>query len=666
MSFTHLTLAKEPMLKLMVRDGKFKFPLTITPVGKELEISFGYNEKILGEIKAMQGARWHGYDEVNPKKIWTINNSARNRFQLAYLGGAPVYARYDKPLTIIKCSRPEAMEHQHEMSSHMIERQQCIIACEMGTGKTLSAIEAMEWAFLNRGVKDWWWVGPKSALYSVMLEFKKWRAKVKPRFMTYDELRKVMSDPDTIVPQGIIGDESSRLKNPTAKRTEAFDAACEKMRAKYPDNAWVVEMSGTPSPKDPADWYSQCEIACPGFIREGNIHKFKNRLAVIVQKESFTGGVYPHLETWRDDEKKCNICGKLAGEPCHHPEYGDHEWEKSVNEVSYLYQRLMGLVLVKFKKDVLKHLPEKQYRRIYLDPSDETLRLANFVEDTSPSAIVSMTNLRELSDGFQYKDVEKGRTICPMCNGTKSFVRPVDVSNPYLPIDPASIACGHRIVYEDFGMPIEQLEAPLEVEDRAMPCEVCGATGEIVDKVRTIEYIGSPKEAALKELLDLHEEIGRFVIYGGFTGSIDLCVEIVKRCGWDYIRVDGRGWDSSLAGSPVELLEKFQEGKQVEKLAFIGQPGAAGMGLNLTASPGICFYSNDFNAESRHQAEARIHRPGMDCIRGATIYDLIHLDCDDAVLNNLNKKIDLQNMSMGLLKESIKNVKRGQDNGIGQ
>jgi len=245
-------------------------------------------------------------------------------------------------------------------------------------------------------------------------------------------------------------------------------------------------------------------------------------------------------------------------------------------------------------------------------------------------------------------------------------MRPVDVSNPYLPLDPTSIAAGHRIIYDDFGTPIEQLQEPLVVEDRDMPCEVCGATGEIVDRVRNVEYVGSPKEDALKELLDLHEEIGRFVIYGGFTGSIDLCVEIVKRCGWDYIRVDGRGWESSLTGNPVELLDKFQEGKQVEKLAFIGQPGAAGMGLNLTASPGICFFSNDFNAESRHQAEARIHRPGMDIVRGATIYDLIHLDCDSAVLDNLNKKIDLQNMSMGLLKESLGKVKRGEQLGIGQ
>lgn len=640
------------MITIKFRDGKFKYPVTITPVGKALRLDFGYNEKLVKEVKAMQGARYHGYDEVDPEKVWTVSNSARNRFQLAYLGGAPVYANYDKPLIQARCSRPEGMLHQHEMVAHVLTRRQCIFACEMGTGKTLAAIESME----QSGVKDWWWVGPKSALYSVMLEFRKWKSKITPRFMTYDELRKVVANEDE-VPQGIVGDESSRLKNPNAKRTLAFEELCEKMRSKYVDNTWVVEMSGTPSPKDPGDWYSQCEIACPGYIREGNIHKFKNRLAVIVQKESFTGGgVYPHLVTWKDDVRKCDKCGMLADQ---HPDYGDHEWVPSINEVSYLYERLMGLVLVKFKKDVLD-LPPQQYKRIYLPPSDETLRLASFVEDTAPSAIVAMTNLRELSDGFQYEEIERGRKLCTMCNGTKSFIRPVDVDNPYLPLDPQSIALGHRIVYDEIGIPIDTLQDELKVEDRDMPCEVCGATGEIVDKVRSVKYIGSPKEEALKELLDLHEEGGRFVIYGGFTGSIDLCVDIVKRCGWDYIRVDGRGWEGSIPGDAVELLSKFQDNKDVEKLAFIGQPGAAGMGLNLTASPGICFFSNDFNAESRHQAEARIHRPGMDKVKGATIYDLIHLDCDAAVLDNLTKKIDLQNMSMGLLKESITNIKRGQ------
>ena len=80
------------------------------------------------------------------------------------------------------------------------------------------------------------------------------------------------------------------------------------------------------------------------------------------------------------------------------------------------------------------------------------------------------------------------------------------------------------------------------------------------------------------------------------------------------------------------------------------------MGITLTASPTICYYSNDFNAESRIQSEDRIHRPGMDVNLGATIIDLIHLPSDLLVLKNLQKKRDLQGLTLGEMKQAIRNL----------
>jgi hypothetical protein len=42
----------------------------------------------------------------------------------------------------------------------------------------------------------------------------------------------------------------------------------------------------------------------------------------------------------------------------------------------------------------------------------------------------------------------------------------------------------------------------------------------------------------------------------------------------------------------------------------------------------------------------------MDIERGCEIIDIIHLDTDQLVLDNLNKKRDLQLMSLGELQES--------------
>jgi SNF2 family DNA or RNA helicase len=107
----------------------------------------------------------------------------------------------------------------------------------------------------------------------------------------------------------------------------------------------------------------------------------------------------------------------------------------------------------------------------------------------------------------------------------------------------------------------------------------------------------------------------------------------------------------------VEMLKIFQ--KQVDhanRVVFVGHPGSAGMGLTLTASPTIVYWSNDFNAESRIQSEDRIHRAGMDVNRGATIVDLIHLPTDLLVLENLKKKRELQNITFGELQECLDNA----------
>ena len=104
-----------------------------------------------------------------------------------------------------------------------------------------------------------------------------------------------------------------------------------------------------------------------------------------------------------------------------------------------------------------------------------------------------------------------------------------------------------------------------------------------------------------------------------------------------------------MPGKPGQLVEKFQDRKLDEKIVFIGHPVSSGTGLTLTASPTIVYYSNDFAADARIQSEDRIHRMGMDENRGATIIDLIHLPTDEYVIENLQKKKRLQDMSLGQL-----------------
>jgi SNF2 family DNA or RNA helicase len=197
-----------------------------------------------------------------------------------------------------------------------------------------------------------------------------------------------------------------------------------------------------------------------------------------------------------------------------------------------------------------------------------------------------------------------------------------------------------------------------EIKWRTTACYTCKGSGQVDKIVRDIKSVPCPKDDALLEILDEHDDIGRIVIYGGFTGTIDRVVDLVTRQGWKVIRVDGRGWHNNLGiKTPEDMVKVFQNpSADNPRVAFIGHPGSAGMGLTLTASPTIVYYSNDFNAESRHQSEDRIHRPGMDANRGATIIDLLHLPTDKIVLDNLKKKKQLQAMTMGQLNAEIAQV----------
>jgi hypothetical protein len=587
--------------KTKLRAGKLKIPCVITDTGGRLEFQFNYCPALMAEIKAMEGAKWHGFDDYNPRKIWSVKKSTRNLFQLAYLEGqSNPFERYDRPLREFTPKRPTLFFHQCGIAQHVLTRHYCEIAAEMGTGKTLALIEVME----QSGCSDWWWVAPKTALRSVELEFRKWGATILPRFLTYENLVKILKnwEPSDPPPEAVVFDEASRAKSPNAQRSQAALHLANAIREKHGENGYVVLMSGSPAPKSPLDWWMQCEIACPGYLKEGDIHKFRQRLAITAKHSSVTGGQFQKIVTWRDNVSKCDICGELSPHSNHNMALPDrHQYQPSQNEIEQLYKRMQGLVYVLLKKDCLD-LPEKQYRTITCQPHLDIVRAAKLIATTSPTAIQALTLMRELSDGFQYREVTVGKKAC--CDGVKG-----------------------------------------------RECGICFGKGEIHEKVRQTVEVPCPKDEVLGDLLDDHEDFGRIVIYAGFTGSIDRICRIVQKNGWEYIRVDGRGWQNTLAlTDPLLMLETFQNDSDIRRIAFIGHPGSAGMGITLTASPSVVYFSNDFNAESRIQSEDRIHRPGC---RGANIIDIVHLPTDLTVIENLKKKRVLQGMTMGEIDQAL-------------
>ena len=591
------------------------------------------------EIKAMKGARWDG-----DRKRWKIESCPRNRFQLDYLRGGNPYAWFDRPLEHHAYER-SLMEHQMDLADNALTYRCHIWAAEMGVGKTLAAQEVIE----RSGHPEWHWVGPKSSLPNIQREFRKWdlRDDININYFTYEGLVKWIDEwqPNDPLPRGVVFDESSKVKTGTSQRTRAAQRLADQMRERYDRDCYVLLMSGTPSPKSPLDWWSQCEIACPGFLREGSDRALERRLAFMVEKQ-FDQGKVMVRDGWRDDERKCNVCGLFVENPVHDElmakatdaEY--HEFEPSVNEVAFMHERLQGLVTFKHKKDCLT-LPEKRYREVRCEPKANVLRVAKIIAQSSPSAITAMTQLRELSDGFQYREKQDGTMKCNHCEDSSGKV--------FEWLDPDDQDRNYRdliVLPEAYAATLNRTE---------IECPKCSGSGQMPRMTREVIEVPCPKEKALKELLTECEETGRIVIVAGFTGSVDRCVRICHKEKWNVVRLDGRGYHAQEHDGTVlydvEPLDYWAE--QPGRIAFVMHPESGGMSLTLTEARMMVYWSNSFKPEYRSQSEDRIHRKGMDENLGCEIVDLIHLPTDQRTLEVIRANRKLELMTMGEVAETL-------------
>ena len=670
----------------MIKETKFKVGRKMIPVKLEyndeqdkIKLHFRYNPKLLDIVKtSFEGRKWlgpiPGKRDKGPK-LWEIPVTQRNDFVIKHLEARTSkdgpYAKYDFAVeqnnidSITKRINKHVEQyhpgiilykHQIEMIAHALMTNHFILACQMGTGKTLAAFIYMEMS----DIKDWVWVAPNSALRAYAEEIDKWHPTVIPVSMTYDGLKKYVIR-GTHTPQGVIFDESAKIKTPTAQRSVAARNLANEMRGL--DHVTAIGLlSGAPAPRCPVDWWHQCEVACPGYLREGNVFLFRERLGMF---EDANDGAYKKHVTWRDTEEKCSECGELKGADCHATNAWDlplnenyHPFKPGTDEVSFLYKRMKGLVLVKLKKDCLD-LPDKVYERRILKPSRDTIVAAQLITKTCGRAIEALTELRMLSDGFRYTKEQTGETVCTLCKGKQEYNEFYDPNDPieFIPDDWANQ--GLKFIYDDDGNVIKEVQ--IEYARRVVECPGCAGTGRVPRYTRTVTQFDCPKDEALREDLGVHEDIGRLNIYAGFTASINRIVLLCQGQGWTTIRADGRGWEGCTPYGeilPNEALLNIYQNKQeaYPKIAFIGQPGAAGEGLTLTASPTTVFWSNDFNGNSRLQAEDRGHRIGMDKERGGHIVDYIHLPSDLYVLKNLQQKKSLQKQSMTGLREVFNNV----------
>ena len=626
------------------KGTKISLPATIEHVDGKIEFiksPFALKD----EIKSMKGSHWCGYDDP-ARKIWSVEDCQRNRMQLDYLQGKDVYAHFDQDLVkheyreLTRNGKPaKLMEHQKFLADTGLTYHYQVWAAEMRTGKTISAQMVIE----KSGVDLVYWVGPKTSLPNIKREFKMWRfpSSIEVEFFTYEGFVRVVDEWDDSqeLPRFVVFDEASRCKNHTSQRSQAAQRFSDMIRAKYGMDGYVIEMSGTPSPKAPTDWWSLAEIAYPGFLKEGSAKAMETRLAFLVD-QTFDAGTFKKRTGWRDDENKCNVCGLLEGEGPH-TEFDDdyHRFEPSINEVALLGDRLKGLVTIKHRKDCME-MPEVQYRKILCKPSESLLRVAEAIVASAPNAMTGMTLLRELSDGFQYRDIVDGKTACTYCtDGTVEVWKRNDPNQDH-----------QNDTYTDIDMLDPEFVASLVKE--TISCPMCHGTREVDKRIRIAKEIPCPKEKALKMLLDENEEQGRIVIFAGFTGSVDRIAKICLKEKWDVVRCD-QGTFQILTHDGREVKEEpldFWANLEHPRVAFDANPESGGMSLTLNEARTSVYWSNTWKPEYRVQSEARINPTGDDN-HGIQIVDLIHLPSDERMLNVIRENRRIELMTMGEIME---------------
>lgn len=566
---------------------------------QKIKIGLGnYIPKVVNEIKEMEGSKFEGAN------LWTVKDSPRNHFTIDILSNGEYNGSsklYSTSTTVVCNSTRPLWDHQRKSFMFKVRGRRIIDAGEMGIGKTLSTIEALEYF---RNVLEWsgviWIIAPNSALTAWRTQCLKWNFHLKhgDKLQNYHSLEKLMEEAD-VPPQMIVFDEFHALKNPSARRTQLAIQLTELQEKYYGNDCAVIGLTGTPAPENYFDWWAPCEVVRPGWLREASFSKYKYRIASFGTGERADGGSYPKFEAWRGHPNTINDKGVSVPTPgdCKNPR---------CEVCSILPQRLEGLILVTWKRDCMD-LPEKVYEEIILPPDASTLRVAKAITRMGGKAIEIQSKLRQLSDGFQY------------------------VKSPDLDATQESKENYSRIV--EGNTPKDQALRDILQEHQ----ENCPK--------RLVVYAAFT--ASIDRCAKIIQEEGWNVWQYDGRGQSFHCGHTRPGCE-ELSKERIRGMDSTNA----ERI--FQDASNYPMpIAFLGNPEAAGQGLTLTPSPTIVYFSNSFKSQFRVQSEDRIHRPGASKQRGCKIIDLIHLPTDRLVLTKIKAKRDAETATLEEIESAL-------------
>jgi SNF2 family DNA or RNA helicase len=148
--------------------------------------------------------------------------------------------------------------------------------------------------------------------------------------------------------------------------------------------------------------------------------------------------------------------------------------------------------------------------------------------------------------------------------------------------------------------------------------------------------ISNAKMAALEDIVDeMQQEGKKLVVIARFVAEINAI------CKW--LEKQGIGYSCVMGGVKDREAQVAAFQNDLSTTLFVGQIATASLGLTLTASSTLIFYSMDYSMSNFEQAKARIHRVGQkeNC---TYIYLLAKGTVDVKILQALRDKADVAKM----------------------
>jgi SNF2 family DNA or RNA helicase len=153
------------------------------------------------------------------------------------------------------------------------------------------------------------------------------------------------------------------------------------------------------------------------------------------------------------------------------------------------------------------------------------------------------------------------------------------------------------------------------------------------DKDFKVQKISNAKLQALDDIIEnVLESNQKLVVIVRFIPEIKAICKLLEKKKIKFSLITGE------VKNRAEEIEKFQNNPEIK--VFVGQIATAGLGITLTASSTMVFYSLDYSMSNFEQAQGRIHRVGQkqNC---TYIYLIARNTIDEKVLQALKDKSNL-------------------------